>query len=59
MFAAGTRVEHATTTTAHKGTVECDDGKYVRVAWDDGKVGLLSYDRSVWFNAHNLIPLKK
>jgi hypothetical protein len=57
LFTPGTRVEHAQ--SPHKGTVKSDDGQYVVVEWDDKKTGILSYNRAVWFNAHNLIALKQ
>lgn len=40
-----------------KGTVEHADAEFVRVRWDDGKTGILKFDRSVAYNAHRLIKL--
>jgi hypothetical protein len=57
LFAPGTRVEHAQ--SPHKGTVMSDDGEYVVVEWDDKQTGVLKRDRTVWFNAHDLIALKQ
>ncbi len=54
-FASGNRVEHVDLN--HKGTIIYDNGDNVQVKWDDGKIGNLSYDKTVWFNAYRLQKL--
>lgn len=56
MFPVGTRVELAR--ADFKGTIVYDNGKDVRVKWDNGQIGDMIYDRNVCYNAFNLIPLK-
>jgi hypothetical protein len=40
------------------GTVDHADHYYVRVKWDDGKVGLLYFDRGMVPDARKLIVLR-
>lgn len=41
-----------------EGTIEHDDGYNVRVRWDDGQIGDLIYDHTVFYDAHYLVKIK-
>jgi hypothetical protein len=56
----GDRVEHANIANCF-GTIDHNDHVrgYVRVNWDDGKIGLLYYDDEMLPNARWLLKLRK
>lgn len=56
LFAVGDRVRRDGIKA--EGTIERDDGYNVRVRWDDGQIGDLIYDPSVFYDAHYLVKIE-